>query len=78
MDYKKNSNYQEEKKNRIIKFLIYFWKYVWAYINFLYRASSKKIKIYLDQDLSIYPRGEPPLELGVHVFGIIWNYFGIH
>ena len=24
------------------------------------------------------PRGEPRLELGVHVFGIMWNYFGIH
>ena len=23
-------------------------------------------------------RGEPQLELGVHVFGIMWNYFGIH
>ena len=21
-------------------------------------------------------RGEPRLELGVHVFGIMWNYFG--
>ena len=24
------------------------------------------------------PRGEPRLELGVNVFGIMWNYFGIH
>ena len=24
-----------------------------------------------------YPRGEPRLELGVHVFRIMWNYFGI-
>ena len=23
-------------------------------------------------------RGEPRLELGVHIFGIMWNYFGIH
>ena len=23
-------------------------------------------------------RSEPRLELGVHVFGIMWNYFGIH
>ena len=23
-------------------------------------------------------RGEPRLELGVHVFRIMWNYFGIH
>ena len=22
-------------------------------------------------------RGEPRLELGVHLFGIMWNYFGI-
>ena len=27
---------------------------------------------------SVYPRGEPRMELGVHVFGIMWNYFGIH
>ena len=26
----------------------------------------------------VAPRGEPRLELGVHVFGIMWNYFGIH
>ena len=26
----------------------------------------------------VRPRGEPPLELGVHVFGIMWNYVGIH
>ena len=24
------------------------------------------------------PKGEPRLELGVHLFGIRWNYFGIH
>ena len=24
------------------------------------------------------PKGEPQLELGVHVLGIMWNYFGIH
>ena len=24
------------------------------------------------------PRGEPRLELGIHVIGIMWNYFGIH
>ena len=24
------------------------------------------------------PGGEPRLELGVHRFGIMWNYFGIH
>ena len=23
-------------------------------------------------------RDEPRLELGVHLFGIVWNYFGIH
>ena len=27
---------------------------------------------------SFEPRGEPRLELGVHDFGIMWNYFGIH
>ena len=26
----------------------------------------------------LFPRGEPRLELPVHVFGIMWNYFGIH
>ena len=24
------------------------------------------------------PRGEPRLELDIHVFGIMWNYSGIH
>ena len=34
----------------------------------------------LHQNLSFYrkPRDEPQLELGVHVFGITWNYFGIY
>ena len=40
-------------------------------------ATVKYPKVYLIGG-SFQPRGEPRLELGVHVFGIMRNYFGIH
>ena len=34
--------------------------------------------IHENKIVSLKSRGEPRLELGVHVFGIMWNYFGVH
>ena len=39
------------------------------------RKKVKRIVVKCNQET---PRGEPRLELGVHVFGFMWNYFGIH
>ena len=35
-----------------------------------YQSQGREYKL-------LKPRGESRLELGVHVFGIMWNYFGI-
>ena len=34
-------------------------------------------KIYCSQ-ITFCPRDEPRMKLGVHLFGIMWNYFEIH
>ena len=51
------------------------------YITFFFSPSWARNDFHLRQSTMnpiIKPSGEPRLELGVHVFGIIWNYFGIH
>ena len=42
------------------------------------KIDTKKVKKIVVKCKYGTPRGEPRLELGVHVFEFMWNYFGIH
>ena len=49
-------------------------------VNFQSLANCQSIFLEVFQEVSlwlVWTEGEPRLELGVHVFGIMWYYFGI-